>query len=307
MFKRVQQWLTARCIHWLIDEPEAQDTFLSDFDRLTYEIRPGDVILVEGRARVSHIIKTITLTPWTHAAIYIGRAYDISDPDTRAMVEQHSEHSPDTPLIVEAMLGEGSIISPLQRYKAHHIRLCRPRGLSPNDAQSVIKHAISKVGLPYDIRQILDLARFLFPWGLLPRRWRSSLFEHNAGDSTHTLCSSMIAEAFHTVRFPVIPVLSKNNATGEYTLYQRNFKLFTPRDFDISPYFDIIKYPMFSFDELSVYKKLPWDQYNIMLNDESEIVTDKNNSIGNQKKPRKEFNQLIKQLGKTLKKQQQEA
>ena len=43
-------------------------------------------------------------------------------------------------------------------------------------------------------------------------------------------------------------------------MFRRNSKLITPPDFDYSPYFEIIKYPMLDFDELAVYKKLPWDR-----------------------------------------------
>jgi hypothetical protein len=108
------------------------------------------------------------------------------------------------------------------------------------------------------VRQLLDLARFLFPYGVLPRRWRSSLFEHNSGVPTRTVCSTMIAEAFHSVKFPVLP-LPVDDEKMRTSLQERNSKLFTPRDFDYSLYFEIIKYLMFGFDELAVYRRLPWD------------------------------------------------
>ncbi len=73
----------------------------------------------------------------------------------------------------------------------------------------VIAHAIRHLGNDYDVRQLLDLARFLFPWGILPRRWRSSLFQHNAGKPTHTVCSSLLAEAFSAVGFPVLPFIDR--------------------------------------------------------------------------------------------------
>ena len=46
-------WIGSRIIHWLTDERPPQGVPQSDFDRLSYEMRPADVLLVEGRSRVS--------------------------------------------------------------------------------------------------------------------------------------------------------------------------------------------------------------------------------------------------------------
>lgn len=228
-----------------------------DFERLSYEIRPGDVLLVEGRSRVGEVIKYITLSPWTHAALYIGRLHDIDDPEARERIREHYNADPDEQLIVEALLGEGTIVAPLSRYRAEHLRICRPRELARRDAQTVINYCVHYLGQAYDVRQLLDLARFLFPYGLLPRRWRSSLFTHNAGGPTRIVCSSLIARAFASVRFPVLP-LRHDTDDGRIRLHRRNFKLFVPADFDYSPYFEIIKYPLLEFDDLAVYRRMPW-------------------------------------------------
>ncbi len=45
---------------WLTREKPPAETPPCDFNRLKYEVRPGDVILVEGRSRVSNIISIIT-------------------------------------------------------------------------------------------------------------------------------------------------------------------------------------------------------------------------------------------------------
>ena len=41
---------------------------LSDFERLRAEIQPGDVILIEGRSRVSDVIGWVTQSPWSWCA-----------------------------------------------------------------------------------------------------------------------------------------------------------------------------------------------------------------------------------------------
>ena len=269
MAQGFSNWLWTRLTQWLVYEPPGVSEHLSDYDRLQYEIRPADVLLVEGRSHVSEIIKLITLSNWTHAALYIGRLHDIEDPDTRRYVLDYlgPDTDPGEPLVIEALLGEGTIVSPLSRYETYHVRICRPKGLSHRDAVAVIRHAASRLGSDYDLRQILDLARFLFPYGILPRRWRSSLFQHNAGGPTRTVCSSMIAEAFHSVHFPILPVLTQDEQ-GKLHLLKRNHKLYTPADFDYSPYFDIIKYPLLGFDELAIYRALPWDRGGIAADEE---------------------------------------
>ena len=129
----------------------------------------------------------------------------------------------------------------------------------------MIHYTLGHLGHDYNVRQLLDLARFMFPYGILPRRWRSSLFEHNAGDSTRTVCSSMLAAAFSSVHFPILPVI-QHTKDGHVRLLKLNFKLHTPRDFDYSPYFDIIKYPFFDHDDLTFYRRLPWDEEGVMCN-----------------------------------------
>lgn len=243
---------------------------LSDFDRLRYEIRPGDVILVEGRAPVSEIIKTITLSNWTHSALYIGRLHNIDDPVLRDFIQKFYTGEPDDQLIIESQLGLGTIVENIGKYRDDHLRICRPTSITRTDSQKVIAYSVNRLGTYYNVRQILDLARFLFPYALLPRRWRSSLFEHNAGTPTHTVCSTMMAEAFASVHYPILPVLHRNEI-GELTMYKRNTRLITPKDFDYSPYFDVIKYPILDFDELAIYRKLPWGKDGIELNDEHDL------------------------------------
>ncbi len=253
---------------WLTKDPEhpSESVLLLNFERLSYELRPGDVILVEGRSKVSEVIKMITQNPWTHAALYIGRLFEIEDATVRDAINHYIDAEPEQQLIVETLLGEGTVIYPLEKYRNEHLRICRPNGLSPKDAQKVINFAVDRLGTTYDVRQILDLGRFLFPYGIVPRRWRSSLFNHNAGDPTRTVCSTMLAQAFQSVRFPLLP-LAERTEHGKIHIYQRNPRLVTPSDFDYSPYFDIIKYPLFGLDDLAVYRHLPWGDKDIVCND----------------------------------------
>ena len=267
MFGKFSNWISSGFIRWLTTDRPYMGIPLCDFDRIRYEIRPCDVLLIEGRSRISDIIRSITQSSWSHAALYIGRLHDIEDPKMRNLLATHWQGSPDTQLIIEGMMGQGTIVNSISQYEHDHIRVCRPRGLSRRDAQEVVAFLIRKLGTDYDVRQILDLARFLLPWSIMPRRLRSQLFEGHPTQSTKTVCSSMIAEAFASVEFPILPLVKKHAEHG-IELITRNPKLYTPRDFDYSPYFDIIKYPFVEFADYAMYRKLPWNREGLISHDE---------------------------------------
>lgn len=271
----VWNWL----VHWLTYEKANQQVPLSDFDRLRYELRPGDVVLVEGRSKVADIIKMVTQSAWTHSILYVGRLHDIDDPELREHIQTYYGGDPhDDHMIIESMLGQGTLADNLNKYRGEHLRICRPNGLTRGDAQKVIEYAIRQLGTDYNVRQVLDLARFMFPYGILPRRWRSTLFEHNAGRPTRTVCSTMMAEAFAQVQFPIRPVLHQDD-DGNIRMFRRNEKLVTPPDFDYSPYFNVIKYPLLDLDELGVYRKLPWDRDGVHCDSIGDCMIDDTRSI----------------------------
>ncbi|TVP58685.1 MAG: hypothetical protein EA349_04230 [Halomonadaceae bacterium] len=273
--------LVRQLIRWLSRERPLSALPMSDFQRIRYEIKPGDVLLVEGRSRVSDVIKLITQSRFSHAALYIGRMHDVSDRRVRARIRHSYDGPPDTQLIIESELGMGTLVRPLSCYEKEHLRLCRPRDINYPDVQNVINYAASRLGMDYDIRQIFDLFRLLFPWKFLPRRWRSSLFRRHPGENTRTVCSTMIAEAFAAIDYPILPLVKKLDGEA-FRLYRRNPKLCVPSDFDYSPYFDIIKYPFVDFSYLSNYRQLPWDR-------ESTLVPHHNESFAPSDIPRTEL------------------
>jgi hypothetical protein len=244
-------------INWLKWQKPLPTTPLSDFERIRHEVRPCDVVLIEGRSRVAEVIKLITQSAWSHAALYIGRLHDIEDPLLRDKLRQFYMGTPDTQLIIESELGLGTVVRPLTKYECEHLRICRPRNLDYKDSQHIVRYSIGRLGTSYDVRQIFDLARFLFPWFVMPRRWRSSLFSSGAGNSTHTVCSTMIAEAFGSIEFPILPLVKRIEG-DRVKLYMRNPKLCTPSDFDYSPYFNIIKYPFLDFQDYAQQRLQPW-------------------------------------------------
>ena len=289
MFTNVRNWLWQTIVDWLNDIPKGNQNMqaINNFDHMLRDLRPADVILFEGRTRVGEVIKIITLSPWTHAALYIGRMNEISDPDALALIKQHYDGDPGAPLVIESLLGYGTIINPLTDYVDDNLRVCRPEGLSFEDQNKVVCFATEHLGLNYDVRQLLDLARFMFPYAILPRRWRSSLFQHNAGRPTNIVCSSMIARCFQSVNYPMLPTI-KTDRNDRLKFHKRNFRLFVPSDFDYSPYFNILKFPAWPISLKEGYRDLPWD--------ESE---DENNTA--EKAPEKLSDKFFKSLGKKKK------
>ena len=260
-------------INWLKRQKPLPTTPLSDFERIRHEVRPCDVVLMEGRSRVAEVIKLITQSAWSHAALYIGRLHDIEDPLLRDKLRQFYMGTPDTQLIIESELGLGTVVRPLTKYECEHLRICRPRNLDYKDSQHVIRYGISRLGSSYDVRQIFDLARFLFPWFVMPRRWRSSLFSSGAGNSAHTVCSTMIAEAFGSIAFPILPLVKRIEG-DRVKLYMRNPKLCTPSDFDYSPYFNIIKYPFLDFQDYAQQRLQPWSGATELSEQERELYVE---------------------------------
>lgn len=254
---------------WLNHQRPIHDVPLTNFERIKQELRSCDVILIEGRSRASEVIKIITQSPWSHAALYIGKLCDIEDTRVRDTIRKHYTGDENTQLLIESALGLGTVIRPISVYENDHIRICRPKGLREADADDVVRYALSRIGFDYDVRQILDLARFLLPWRIMPRRWRSSLFRANIGGVTKTVCSTLIAESFNFVQFPILPLV-RHDENNNMRLYQLNPKLILPSQFDYSPYFDVIKCPYIEYDAQEDYRLLPWQG----LVDDKTIVDD---------------------------------
>jgi hypothetical protein len=207
-------------------------------------LRPGDVLLVEGDNRISSIIKYLTQSTWSHAALFVGPIGDIKEADG----EPH--------VLIEANVGEGVVTAPLSKYFPYHTRICRPATLTTEDCKTVCDYAIERVGLGYDTKNILDLMRYLIPMPV-PQRWRRRMIALGSGDPTRVICSALIAEAFMSVRYPILPKITQieSRAARREMLHIRHSSLYTPRDFDISPYFEIVKPTIvMGFD----YKHLHW-------------------------------------------------
>lgn len=229
----------------------------SDISDLEKILKPCDIVLVEGNTRISTAIKFLTQSNWSHSAFYAGP------------ISEHTSHSGKVCSLVEAELNEGVVASPLSKYAGFNIRICRPIGLSQADQDQVVDTMVKSIGKQYDLKHVFDLLRYFLPTPPVPSRYRRQMIALGSGDPTRAICSSLIAETFQSVRYPILPSVEKKTELDHYQysvnlIYHiRHHSLFVPRDFDNSPYFEIIKPYLekgFDYQELEIVdpgNKLP--------------------------------------------------
>jgi hypothetical protein len=236
MYQRLKGWISRRIIQYL-DKPAHRYApfFAPSIDVLRRCIKPGDILLIEGNTKLSAVIKYLTQSTWSHAALCIDEPAEANESGIEPNV------------LLEAGVDRGVELVPLSKYAYFNTRICRPVGLNDEERNSVIEHALARVGMLYDTKQILDLARYLFPYPPVPVFLRRRLLARGSGDPTRAICSTLIAQSFESVRYPILP---ESVAGAAYDIapfveresdHIRRHGLYTPRDFDISPFFDVVK------------------------------------------------------------------
>ncbi len=208
----------------------------TDPARLMACLMPGDVVLVEGQSRVSVAIKYLTQSTWSHAALYVGDASQLFDPEGWPRC------------FLEADIREGVRVVSVAEYAGMQCRICRPVGLGATEIDALIDFAMARLGHQYDLKNVIDLARYLLPTPPVPVRWRRRMLALGSGDPTRAICSTLIAQAFQSVRYPILPLVESVPTNDpmcpgcmDEILHVRHHSLFAPRDFDVSPYFAVIK------------------------------------------------------------------
>ena len=199
-------------------------------ETLRATLEPGDVLLVEGNTHIAGVIKYLTQSTWSHAALYVGPIGDRVSAEGEPLV------------LVEANIGVGVVAVPLSKYTRFHTRICRPVGLTEDDRARVCAYAAERIGFDYDVKNILDLLRYLLPLPV-PQRWRRRMIALGSGHPTRIICSALIAQAFQSVHYPILPKLKRGDSVQARAelLEIRHSSLYAPRDFDISPYFEVVK------------------------------------------------------------------
>jgi len=273
----IRRWITDRLVGFLTDPlPGYEHRGWNDPEALRRQIRKGDVLLVDGDSRVSAMIKYLTQSSWSHSVFYIGdemlrRGGEHAEQARQAFGEEAAH------LLVEA-LPQGVVASPLSKYIDFNIRLARPHRLRAEHLQSILDDHVAAIGWRYDLRNIFDLARYLVPLSLIPSRLRRTALHFGSGVPTEVICSSLIGQIFQKVRFPILPAVEFPDDAQtsvrrrgrllrlifgydsvRYTgiFHMRHPTLLTPRDFDLSPYFEIIKFNVITDGNFD-YTRIQW-------------------------------------------------
>jgi hypothetical protein len=200
---------------------------------------------------MSRFIRFLSGSPWTHVALCVGRLKEytqdadpaLRDPALRDLIARASLGDPKEPVLIEALLGRGTVLTPLRHYRDHAVKICRPRSLSEQQVGRVIRFAIRHLGSDYDLRQILDLVRLSAPLPSFARRWRSTLFDPDYVASRRCICSTLLVQSFTYAAYPVVAVAAPHSKAAYTASLEANPRLATPRDFDGSPYFEYLEFP----------------------------------------------------------------
>lgn len=213
--------LLAGFLNQEVDMPPALPVDIAVLQAL---LTKGDVILVEGNLRISAVIKYLTQSTWSHAALYAGDG-----------------------ICIEADMLMGVRCFPLAELASYHTRICHPLSLTVEDEAQIVAHAWSRIGVQYDLKHVFDLARYMVPLPV-PRSWRRRAIALGSADPSRAICSTLVAECFQAVGYPILPeppsvlrLTQGASARVREIHHIHDTGLFTPRDFDISPYFRVIK------------------------------------------------------------------
>jgi len=252
MFDRLEAYISAKILRYLLQPTVRYAPFFAPDPQVVRDtLQPCDILLVEGNTRLSAIIKFLTQSTWSHAALYVGERPGDVAPNGEPNV------------LLEAEADTGVVTVPLSKYVKFHTRICRPVGLDADTRQTVIDYVLKRIGKQYDSKRIVDLARYLFPYPPVPVWFRRRMLSIGSGDPTKAICSTLIAEAFASIRYPILPesvsIDGKTYGVAPFVQSEvehiRKHGLYTPRDFDVSPFFAIIKPTIASgFD----YRTMEW-------------------------------------------------
>ena len=201
----------------------------TDVEELASLLRPGDVLLVEGKTRFAALVKYLTQSTWSHVAMYVGPLGD----------------GPDPICIVEADIEGGVRGISLSEFRDMRVRVVRASGLTEVESAEVARRVASRMGQAYDLDCAVELARSLWPLNRGADRPRSDSAAP-IPDTDRAICSTLLAQAFEEIGYPILPPATRaavDLSLGLTTKPALARPVHTPRDFDLSPFFAVVTQP----------------------------------------------------------------
>ena len=218
----------------LLGSEEDQEIFFTYKTRRFLEAAlPGDVILVRGNQRISRIIQTLTTSPYSHSAYYLGQGE-----------------------LIEAE-PEGVVISPISKYINLDLRICRP-SLLDKEGLAKVNAFMERMLVEQPKYDVVNIEKLLFKYAYSKFRPDTKVYIGGSTDFERLyICSGMIARAFQEAGYPIAPSLRFRHQkerrkkarleTGEdyfkLALHRtKNYSQIVPCDFDNSPFFATVKF-----------------------------------------------------------------
>jgi hypothetical protein len=181
---------------------------MTDVRVLAPKLRPGDVLLTDGKTRAAALVRRVTRSPWAHVSMYVGPL----------------EEGPEPRCVVEADMAAGVRAVPLSELDDQQIRVLRATFLTDCERRRLAKWVINRIGDGYDLALALALARrlLLLSLPLAARQVPDSMAE----GTRHFICSSLLVQAFMLVGHQI----------------STEPRHITPRDFDGAAGFEVMRF-----------------------------------------------------------------
>ena len=189
----------------------------TDPESLSAVLRNGDVLLTEGNTRAALLIKRLTHSMWSHVSMYVGPL----------------EEGPDPRCIVEADIAQGVRSIRLSELKGLNIRVLRPIGLNDAARARLAEWVVSQIGGEYDLKHAWVLARSFL--GMPPKASTPPAPNGIAESATRFICSSLLANAFALVGYPILPIHTAVTAVST-----ADHRYVIPGDFERASVFEVV-------------------------------------------------------------------
>jgi len=189
----------------------------TDPESLSAVLRNGDVLLTEGNTRAAALIKRITRSPWSHVSMYVGPL----------------EEGPDPRCIVEADIAQGVRAIRLSELEGLNVRVLRPVGLNDAARSRLAEWVVGRIGGEYDLKHAWVLARSFL--GMAPKASIPPAPNGIAESATRFICSSLLANAFALVGYPIVPIHTAVTAVST-----ADHRYVIPGDFERASVFEVV-------------------------------------------------------------------
>ena len=189
----------------------------ADPESLSAVLRNGDVLLTEGNTRAAALIKRITRSTWSHVSMYVGPL----------------EEGPDPRCIVEADIAQGVRAVRLSELEGLNVRVLRPIGLNDAARSRLAEWVVGQIGGEYDLKHAWVLARSFL--GMPPKASTPPAPNGIAESATRFICSSLLANAFALVGYPILPIHTAVTAVST-----ADHRYVIPGDFERASVFEVV-------------------------------------------------------------------